>query len=259
MNRLEYKKMYEVEDGHWWYSSLHGLILDFIKREGDSLRILDAGCGTGRLCQLMRPHAQVLGCDLSLLALYFCAKRGIPSAFQADLNTADLGQEQFDVITSIDVLYHRAIRSDDAVIEKFHRALKPGGLLILNLPAFNFLLSEHDRAVHTARRYRKMELRTMLEQHGFTVEKVSYRLFFLFFAVAVTRGARALFSGSRKKMASSDTRLHSDAANTVLIWFQKMENQLIELGVAFPLGTSVFAVARKASLDSDSLLEKKPQ
>lgn len=259
MNRLEYKKMYEVEDGHWWYSSLHGLILHFIKCEGDSLRILDAGCGTGRLCQLMRPHAQVLGCDLSLLALYFCAKRGISSTFQADLNTADLGQEQFDAITSIDVLYHRAIRSDDAVIEKFHRALKPGGVLILNLPAFNFLMSEHDRAVHTARRYRKRELRTMLEQHGFTVEKVSYRMFFLFFAVAAIRGARALFSGFLPGKTASDTRPHSAAVNTVLTWLQTMENRLIERGVAFPFGTSVFAVARKTRLDSDPLPEKKLQ
>ncbi|KKQ78658.1 MAG: Methyltransferase type 11, partial [Parcubacteria group bacterium GW2011_GWC2_38_7] len=85
----------------------------------------------------MNEYGEVKGCDISSLALELCGKRKV-SVFPADLNLIDLGIERYDVITSIDVLYHQKIQNDSEVLSRFHRALKPGGILILNLPAYNF-------------------------------------------------------------------------------------------------------------------------
>ena len=81
MNQVEYVRMYEAEERHWWYVGLHQLILATIQQEsrrlGRPLAIFDAGCGTGRLCQLMSQQGhQVSGCDISEEAMRLCRVRG---------------------------------------------------------------------------------------------------------------------------------------------------------------------------------------
>src|SRR3989304_3802618 len=102
MNDNEYGRMFEVEDSHWWYVTLHRLILKYVAREHNRkgpLDILDAGCGTGRLCQLMSGFGNVQGVDMSGTAVKLCRKRALNAVYQADLNSMDLGKDRFDVIT----------------------------------------------------------------------------------------------------------------------------------------------------------------
>ena len=123
--------MFRVEDRHWWYVGLHELILATIVGEKrQPLAILDAGCGTGRLCQLLQPFGLVAGCDGSPEALELSRSRGLERLFHADLNKTDLGENRYDVITSIDVLYHQALANEEQIIGRFFRALKPGGLFL---------------------------------------------------------------------------------------------------------------------------------
>ena len=123
--------MYRVEDFHWWYRALHELILAAVSREYRSkgaLAILDAGCGTGRLCQLLQPYGSVAGFDLSDEALSCCRERGVGNLFRADLNAFAVRPGSFDMITSIDTLYHQWIIDERAILKKFREALKPGGV-----------------------------------------------------------------------------------------------------------------------------------
>lgn len=238
--------MYAVEDRHWWYAALHDLILGFVAREaaGRELAILDAGCGTGRLGQLLKRYGRVEGCDISERALAYCRERGI-AAFPADLRSADLGSGRYDVITSIDVLYHRAIEDEAPVLSTLYQALKPGGLLILNLVAHESLRSTHDIAVHTRRRYRRSDLLPLLEQAGFAVERASYRLAFLFPPIACYRLGKRLFCPvGEPHEVRSDVRMPSPAVNGLLRWLTMAENRFIRRH-DLPFGTSLFAVARK--------------
>lgn len=242
MEETEYQKMYEAEDSHWWYVGLHELILYFVNRERyskGSLEIFDAGCGTGRLCQLMNKFGNVSGCDISDFALELCSRRNI-STFKADLNLTDLGTEKYDVITSIDVLYHKQIRDDQAVLTVFHKALKPGGILILNLPAYNFLKSRHDLAVHTKKRYIKSGMMGKLKETGFAVEKATYRIGFLFPFIGLYRLMQL-----QKDIPASDVRIPSGIINQALLHLNRMENFFIETISSIPFGTSLFLVARK--------------
>lgn len=247
MNKGEYQRMYEVEDSHWWYVALHDLITGFVAGEGRGrrLRILDAGCGTGRLCQLLLPYGDVEGCDISEQALACSRERGIEHLSHADLNCADLGENRYDLITSIDVLYHRAVTDDAAVLARFFRALRPGGLLILNLVAHEFLRSTHDIAVHTRKRYTRSEMVHLLTREGFVVEKATYRLGFLFVPIASYRFAKRFLTGQQPaERIASDVDLPSRLVNGLLLRMALMENRILRHW-SVPMGTSVFVLARK--------------
>ncbi|SNB44905.1 bifunctional 2-polyprenyl-6-hydroxyphenol methylase/3-demethylubiquinol 3-O-methyltransferase UbiG [Geobacter sp. DSM 9736] len=250
MNKPEYERMYRVEDSHWWYRGLHDLVIRHVSRESagrKGLSLLDAGCGTGRLCSLLTSFGDVAGCDVSSDALAFCRERGLGNVFHADLNQVDLGCCRYDIITAIDVLYHRNIRDDHAVVARFHRALKPGGLLIVNLVAFEFLRSTHDIAVHTRKRYRRKEAVEMLERAGLQVETAAYRLGFLFPPIACYRLARRiLHAGGEASAVDSDVRLPSPGINRLLLGAVLLENRLVQRGLG-PAGSSVFLTARKSS------------
>lgn len=252
MNPGEYRQMYEVEESHWWYVSLHELILSVVrgvKKPAKELRILDAGCGTGRLCMLLEGFGTVSGCDISSEALELCRTRGLKSVFQADLNSVSFRSSHYDVITSIDTLYHLGIDDELAVLKKFHGALKPGGFLILNLVAHEFLRSTHDIAVHTRKRYSRKEVETLLEKSGFKVMISSYRLGFLFPPIAALRFMKRLLNFcSDPKSVKSDVTSPNRTLNRLLLWAARHENRFV-LKSAVPLGTSVFAVAQKP-LDS---------
>ena len=248
MNEREYRLMYEVEESHWWYVALHNLITEIVAkeaREGEPLRILDAGCGTGRLCQLLQRFGTVTGCDISATALALCRERGLGGLFQADLNSIALQKEQFDVITSIDVLYHQAIQDDSSVVKKFYDSLRPGGILVLNLVAHEFLRSAHDVAVHTRKRYLCKDVVKMLEKNGFVVEKATYRLGIIFLPLACHRLCRRLANrGKEAQAVASDVRPIPRLLNSILLFLANCENRLLARN-SIPFGTSIFAVARR--------------
>jgi len=248
MNRREYRQMYAVEDHHWWYVTLHRLITRVVAKErhrrGRELRILDAGCGTGRLCQLLQGFGTVSGCDLSEDALACCRERGI-DVFPADLNTLDLPPDHYDVITSIDTLYHQWIIDDAAVVARFHRALVPGGVVVLNLVAHEALRSSHDVAVQTRKRYTRPEVVAMLENAGFSVELATYRLGLLFPPIALYRLLlRRLTAGREPEEVRSDVKPLTAPLNRLLTLMAGLENRIIP-HLPIPLGTSVFVVARR--------------
>jgi len=254
MNQREYRQMFQVEDFHWWYVSLHEMIMSVIGREhlcAGTLRILDAGCGTGRLCQLLQRYGTVAGCDLAEEALEGCRERGLEGILKADLNDAHFPAAHYDVITSIDTLYHLAIRDESVVLGKFHEALKPGGILILNLVAHEFLRSSHDIAVHTRRRYTRGEVVAMLEQAGFTVERATYRSGFLFLPIALCRLLKKRTAAKVIPAAVvSDVSPPHPLLNRLLLGISRSENRLLRR-CDLPLGTSVFAVARKTPATID--------
>jgi len=249
VNRREYRQMYAVEDRHWWYVTLHNLITRVVagerQRQGRGLRILDAGCGTGRLCQLLARYGDVSGCDISEDALALCRQRGLDNVFRADLNSLELPRDRYDVITSIDTLYHNWIADDAAVVARFHRGLAPGGILVLNLVAHEALRSSHDVAVHTRRRYTLPEVVAMLAAAGFSAELATYRLGLLFPPIALYRLLlRRLTSGRPPEEVHSDVTHLPGPVNRLLTLMAGLENRIIPR-CPIPLGTSVFVVARK--------------
>lgn len=245
MRAEEFEIMHREEDTHWWYVTLHEFVLDHMPQNRPAQRILDAGCGTGRLLQLLRLRGAAEGCDASDLALHYCELRGV-HAYKSNLSTDSLEPSCYDVITAIDVLYHRNVINDKAVLSSFYSALKPGGRLILQVPAYDWLWSSHDDAVHTARRYTRKQLVRMARDRGFFVEKATYRVSLLFAPIAMVRLIRSIFrTGRTVSTGASDVRRHLFVVNALLTIVMKVENRLLKY-LSFPFGASVFLSLRKA-------------
>jgi len=239
--------MFVLEDRFWWYRGIHDLILGYLrKRSAGRLHILDAGCGTGKLMTLLAPLGEVVGMDASEQALQYCRERGLSRVEIVDLNEWS-PVASYDVITCIDVLCHESVRDIGAVIDQFHRGLRPGGTLILNLPAFESLRREHDQVVQTVRRLRDEELLPLLRERGFAIELSTYRLPALYYAI---RLRKALAPPRAHTSPESDLKMISPLLGLLLWWMHWLENRAILGGLRFPVGSSLFVVASKPAAAS---------
>ncbi|MFC1851344.1 class I SAM-dependent methyltransferase [candidate division CSSED10-310 bacterium] len=245
MERAEYYKMYEHEDHYWWYRGLHELVLSYVEESslGKPLRILDAGCGTGRLMQLLQPFGQVEGFDASKDAILLCTKRGLQNIRINNLNTWEPPHSTFDVIISNDVVCRSTVDDDWQVIKKYQTALKSKGILIINYPAFELLRRAHDTAVFGKRRYRKRDIKQQYHALGFRIRSATYRLPLLFILIFLKK---FLFeSWVAKDKLTSDLKPINPFVNRVLLAMHRVDNWLVRRKIPLFLGSSLFVVCQK--------------
>lgn len=190
MRQDEYATMFRVEAAHWWYRALHRLIFQTLETElpdWREKRILDAGCGTGAILQTLGSPDKNFGIDLAPEAIAFCRERGLENVRQADIFDMPFADDSFDAVICSSVIYHEWVTDVGAAIREMRRVLSPGGLLIINVPAFRFLHSAHDVAVMTARRFRKPELRDLLLEQNFSIRRLTYWTTLLFPLAVIAR------------------------------------------------------------------------
>jgi len=245
MEKKEYEILYTIEDEYWWYVGLRDLVFSsIVKFRGDvrkNSRILDAGCGTGATLEGLNDYGESYGIDISDEAVRFCKQRGLRNVIKGSVEEIPVGDDFFDLVTSLDVLYHRKVENDTKALKELYRVVKNNGILILNLPAYNFLRSRHDEAIHTRHRYLKSEVRRKVEKTGFHIVKLTYRNSFLFPIFLIIR---LLEKGRKRENAKSDLRSLPDFLNRLLIKILFLENGLLNK-VNLPFGLSIFCVAKK--------------
>ena len=242
METNEYQKMFELENDYWWYRALHELVEHEVHTVGrTNLKLLDVGCGTGRTMEILRSYGQVEGVDYSPEAIFFSTKRG-NNAILGDINTLTINPNTYDIILCLDVLYHAAIQDDHAVMAKLYRGLAPGGLLIMELPAFDLLKRHHDVMVFGKRRYRKKATRAVLQKIGFHTIIDTYRLPLLFLFLLIKKVIERV---KVPDTAVSDLKPLPRSLNAFLLWVTRIENRLITWGIGMPFGSSLFIVAKK--------------
>ena len=243
MEAAEYQLMDEAEDGLWWYRALHAGVLDALEPYGaepGAGPLLDAGCGTGgflaRLRQA-RPGARAMGLEFKPEAAARArSKAGVPVAV-GSVNAIPFADGAFDGLVSLDVLSHAAAEPDRALAE-FHRVLRPGGLLVVNLPAYQWLASAHDIRVHNARRFTAGGARALLAAAGFADILTRYWNALLFPLMVVQRKLLARGAGHQ-----SDVALPPAWLNGGLHAVTALERKAAAAGLRFPGGGSVLATA----------------
>ncbi len=243
MEAAEYRKLAEVEDRMWYFRALHGhverTLIAGLGPAGGS--ILDAGCGTGGLIRrLASRHAnwRWTGVDVEPLAYELARERTAGAEIRAANVTAlPLADASFDAVVSADVLYH--VDDDAAALREFFRVLRPGGMVVLNVPAYRWLWSYHDEAVHSRRRYGRKELLAKVGAAGFTATRGTHWNALPLPLVVVRR---KLWPAPRD---GSDVSLFPAPIETVFRGAMAMERAWLETFGALPFGSSIFIVARK--------------
>ena len=251
MNPAEYRAMFDVEDRHWWYVGVRREVEKWLdrlpRRRNEPLRILDAGCGTGGLLANLRAPAWKVGVEISPEGIRFARARAL-TLVRGSVAALPFADDSFDAVVSIDVLCHSGVEERLAV-EEAARVLRPGGLLLVQVPAFELLRGGHDAAVWTKRRYRRGEVSRLLSGAGLALRRSAYRNALLFPLAAAVRlvGRRRRTPPDR---ARSDVRPVPGVVNAILSGVLAVERRL---GGGFPFGLSVFCVAEKPAAARDTI------
>ena len=242
MERDEYAIMFRVEDRHWWYAGLRAM-LDFAwyhTGQGNTSRIVDAGCGTGANLTHFQTRADCIGIDFSSEAICLCRTRGHAATAVASINALPFAADSIDVACSCDVLCYRSVADPLVPLREIADALKPGGTLLLNLPAYQWLFSSHDIHVHTTRRFTKHQVLHMLANAGFENVYATYWNSLLFPLIVVTRLWRKV-----KPLSASDLEGNTgERAYPIFSIVLAAERALLQIA-PLPFGLSVLCVARK--------------
>jgi SAM-dependent methyltransferase len=248
MERSEYDKLACVEDHMWWFAANHRNLLTLSRHrlslETGDRPILDAGCGTGGfLAQLAAryPDRALLGLDADLQACGRAVAKSARPVCTGSVNALPFPDGTFAVIFCADVLCHRNVNEHHA-LRQFRRCLAENGWLIVNLPAYRWMLSRHDAAVHNTRRYTLKRLARLLKETGFCLVYSSYWNALLFPFMVISR---KLFLG-RAGIAAGVT-LYPRPIDAFCRAATAFETSLLQKGLRLPFGGSVLAIAAKDS------------
>jgi SAM-dependent methyltransferase len=235
-----YREIFELEDRHWWFRGRRAVIWALLRRAGPapSPRILDAGCGTGRNLIEFGQLGPAHGIDPSPQAIDFCRRRGLEAVREARIEAIPFASESFDLILTCDVLEHTD--DDLAALVELHRVAAPNALLLLTVPAYQWLWSEHDEVNHHRRRYARHELVEKTARLGWREIHATYFNSALLPPIAVVRRLRGRRSDGRH-----DLHLSPRALDRVLVQPMRVVAALMARGVRLRAGVSIGLVGRR--------------
>ena len=247
MREDEYRAMYDLEDRLWWYVGMRAITASLLDAEvagRGPLRVLDVGCGTGYSLNWLRrryPVERACGVDLSPHAAALWRLRDLDTVALASADYIPFGDQTFDLVTCFDVIYQLDDEGARRAASEMHRVLKPGGVLFMREPAYEWMRGGHDVAVATRHRYTRGELRRLLESVGLATRRATYANSLLFWAAVPHR-----FLSRLKGSGESDVKPASPLINRLFGGALRVESKLVRR-MAFPFGLSVIVVARKAA------------
>ncbi len=237
MTRLFMKKDLEVT---WWLNAKDTLVSTAIQKyapNGKSL--LEVGCDDGRLLLKLNKKYACTGIEPDKNAVN-TAKKNKLNVFIGKAETFKL-KEKFDVILLLDVLEHT--KDDSKSLQNSIDHLKPGGIVIITVPALMALWSEHDKVLGHFRRYRRNQLSALLAKNGLEIEFISYWNFLLLPLTFLFQKLGSRNSAKHKRRSFSElVNKHFEKLLEIPL---KIENKLIKTGGKLPIGVSLVAVARK--------------
>lgn len=246
MDKEYEEKYHQIEEWNWWFIARRKSILSLLKNTDKKTKILDIGCAGGPLLNDLKNQGfeNASGADFSAEAVAKCKQRGL-QAYQMDAHNLQFEPNSFDLLIASDSLEH--LEFDEKALKNWYSILKPGGKILVFVPAYMFLWSEHDAVNHHFRRYTKTELKTKLQQAGFKVEHNGYWNFMMFFPTSVFRILQQIKNKiSPSKKPKDQLESFNPLINKVLINWLNIENGIFKT-MPFPCGVSVFAKATKTT------------
>jgi len=244
MKEHTYPIMFRVEQSHWWYTGRRKILARFIEDICRGVtdrrpRILDVGCGTGANLLLLSQYGDAEGVDISEDALAFCRERGLEKVKLGAGEELPYDDGTFDLVTALDVVEH--MDDDLAGLREMRRVLRPGGRVLLFVPTFMFLWGLQDDVSNHRRRYRLPELRRVLEQAGFEIERMTYANITFFLPILFVRKLMRITGMT----ADTENNINVTALNGLLGRLLGAESFVLRF-MNIPFGVSGLCVARKS-------------
>jgi SAM-dependent methyltransferase len=233
---------HRAEDRHWWYQGRRRVLERAIERLGlpEHARVLDAGCGSGRNMVELARYGVVTGVELSDTSVALARERGVGEVLEGSVMNMPFDEGAFDLTVSLDVIEH--LQDDVGALRELRRVTKPGGALLVTVPAYQWLWSGHDVVNHHHRRYNRRTLLAAAESGGWHLES-STHFNSLLLPVAILLRALERFKPSTTK-SSLDLWIPPAPLNWALRQPLRLEAAVIGRGGSIPAGLSLLAVFR---------------
>ena len=241
MKTDDFKKLAEVEDSMWYFHALNRrMLLPLAELANKNAIILDAGCGTGGLIKALQGVGApwtIKGLDYSPVACSYARERTSVPIEEGSIEALPFDDGQFDAVLTADVICQ--INDASVALAEFRRVLKSGGILAINVAAYNWMRSYHDDLMDTRHRFRRSELVNLLRQAGFEVTFSSYANMLIF---PLIFARRKIFV---PRHPTSDVKPYPPLIESFCGSMAALEHLFLRIGIKLPVGNSVFIVARK--------------
>ena len=235
-----YQEMYSQEEYYWWHLAKRRLVKAFLPRR-TGLKIIDTGCGTGKLLEeLKRDGQEAWGIDSNPAAVKFCKQRGLKHVYQENFPQITKITDKFNVVLCLDVLEH--IGDDIKALRTIKRLLAKDGRALLTVPAYPWLFSYWDKILGHKRRYTKKSLQSAISKSGLEIIKLSYLYSFLLpisIPFRFIRGQRFKSKRSQSDFVKLPQFLHS------LLLATSIAEQGLLRYLNLPFGLSLFCIVRR--------------
>jgi SAM-dependent methyltransferase len=240
-----YHEMAKIEGSHWWFEGRRQILKSLINRgagQNSSARVLDEGCGTGGNGSMLSVFGKVFGLEYEASAAKYCKQREIAHVIRGDISqTIPFRDASFDLILLSDVLEH--LKEDLDCLGRLTALLRPGGVLVVTVPAFSFLWSYHDVIHHHERRYRLPEVVALLTQSDLKILYASYFNFWLFPLIAAVRFLKKIAGHEGN---AGDLVMPHPWTNSLLTKIFGSESRFMSR-LRLPFGVSIVTLAMKAA------------
>ncbi len=244
-----YDELSDLVNWHWWYKGRKSVVMRQLEKYSDAASdhdILDIGCGPGGMLNDLLRFGKVYGLDSSFKSIKICRKKGFSETFHSNVENLPFRDSSFSKVLMLDVLEH--VNHDREVLHEAIRVCKPGGMILLTVPAFQFLWGDIDIVTHHKRRYTINDLKMLVSSGGVHVVKASYFNFILFPFIAAIRFMEKLTFRHKKSEGSiqSDFSFNKPGfVNDLLTGVFSLESGLLPI-LNFPVGVSILFILKKS-------------
>lgn len=244
-----YREYFAAEDWDWWHAGRRRVLASVLDRAlaarppGACLDMLDVGCGTGATTAFLGRGHRVVGCDLEPEALRLAATRGLERLVLARAERLPFREGSFDIVMALDVLEHHD--DDSAVAAELARVVRPGGIVLVTVPALDILWGPHDVISRHVRRYDRKQLVRVLAGSGLRIQRTSFFNTLLFPGVLAVQVTRKLLRRGRPAVAASDLPQRMPAAANALLRELFASERFLVPNLSLPVGVSLLALATR--------------
>ncbi len=242
------------EDRHAWFAGRTRAVLKYLDAEmgtaapGSDRLVLDLGTGAGNMAHHLAHYGQVVGLEYNARPIPVAQQRGL-EVLRGSGTELPFDDNSFDLVALLDTIEH--IPDELGVLRECQRVIKPGGKIIITVPAYMWLWSYNDEINEHQRRYTTDDLAAKLRLSGFEVKRLSYNNFFLFPPIAALRLLRPYQPDLESPHVTEAEEVYQvemepipEPANTVLHGVYWAEAEILER-TNLPFGVSVICVAEK--------------